>query len=97
MLDVLADKSAEKIKTHAANSDKPLFLYVPLTAPHTPWLPGKRFMDCAPNGLYGAFVAHVDDCVKRIDRAIEEAGIKENTIIIVTSDNGPVWYDKDEE
>ncbi|MCM8531159.1 MAG: arylsulfatase [Lentisphaeraceae bacterium] len=97
VLDVLADRSAQKIKDHAKNSDKPLFLYVPLTAPHTPWLPGERFMKNSPNGLYGAFVAHVDDCVKRIDDAITEAGIKDNTIIIITSDNGPVWYDKDEE
>ena len=97
VLDVLADRSAEKIKSHAKSSDKPLFLYVPLTAPHTPWLPGEKFMETAPNGLYGAFVAHVDDCVRRIDEAISEAGVKDNTIIIITSDNGPVWYDKDEE
>ena len=69
----------------------------PLTAPHTPWLPGERFMKSSPNGLYGAFVTHVDDCVRRIDEAITEAGVKDITIIVITSDNGPVWYAKDEE
>lgn len=94
VLDVITEKSVAKIKDHGAKSDKPLFLYVPLTAPHTPWLPGKRFMN-SPNEMYGAFVAHVDDCVARIDKAIQEAGMSENTIFIITSDNGPVWYPKD--
>jgi len=95
VLDVIADKSVAKIKSHSSSSDKPLFLYVPLTAPHTPWLPAKRFLDQFPGEMYAAFVAHVDDCVKRIDDALKETGMSDNTIFIVTSDNGPVWYQKD--
>jgi arylsulfatase A-like enzyme len=95
VLDTLADKAAAKIKSHSKLSKKPLFLYVPLTAPHTPWLPAERFVKSSTNGLYGAFIAHVDDCVAKIERALEESGMKENTIVVITSDNGPVWYEKD--
>ena len=93
-LDVLTERAVSEIKSAAAK-DKPFFLYVPLTAPHTPWLPGEKFLKNSPNEMYGAFVAHVDDCVKRMDAALKESGASENTIFILTSDNGPVWYDKD--
>ncbi|MCH2204347.1 MAG: arylsulfatase [Lentisphaerales bacterium] len=97
VLDILTDKSIDFIKSHPNESQQPLFLFIPLTAPHTPWLPAERFRKNSPNGIYGAFVAHIDDCVNRIDQAIKNVGIEENTIIIITSDNGPVWYEKDEE
>ncbi|MCM8543430.1 MAG: arylsulfatase [Lentisphaeraceae bacterium] len=95
VLDIIADKSVEKIHSHAKNNKKPLFLYIPLTAPHTPWLPGERFLKNSPNEMYGAFVAHVDDCINKIDKALKDSGLAENTILVITSDNGPVWYDKD--
>lgn len=95
VLDVITAKSVEKIKSHAVSSKKPLFLYVPLTAPHTPWLPGERFMKKFPDNLYAAFVAHVDDCVAKVDKALKDSGMAENTILIISSDNGPVWYQKD--
>jgi arylsulfatase A-like enzyme len=95
VLDILADKSVATIRAHTQNGNKPLFLYVPLTAPHTPWLPADRFLSKTPDNMYAAFVAHVDDCVRRIDQAIADNGMTDNTILIITSDNGPVWYDKD--
>ena len=95
VLDIITNKSVDKIKSHASSSVKPLFLYVPLTAPHTPWLPADRFMKKTPENMYAAFVAHVDDCVKRIDEALKASGMSDNTIFIISSDNGPVWYQKD--
>ncbi|NQZ57814.1 MAG: sulfatase-like hydrolase/transferase, partial [Lentisphaeraceae bacterium] len=93
VLDILTEKSITRIKNQSA--DKPLFLYVPLTAPHTPWLPAERFMKKFPNNRYGAFVAQVDDCIARIHQAVSDKKMADNTIFIVTSDNGPVWYEKD--
>jgi arylsulfatase A-like enzyme len=45
--------------------------------------------------MYGDFVAQVDHTVGRVLKALEKAGEKKDTLVIFTSDNGPVWYDKD--
>lgn len=68
---------------------KPFFLYVPLTAPHTPVVPRDRFQKLTGVGDYGAFVAEVDWTVGQILDAIKRAGADENTLVILTSDNGP--------
>ena len=73
----------------------PLFLYVALPAPHTPWLPTARFKGKGGAGMYGEFVAQVDDTVGRVLAALDRRGIVDETLVIFTSDNGPVWYDAD--
>ena len=78
------DKAAQFIQT---NSEKPFFLYLPLTAPHTPVLPDKQFAGKTIS-TYGDFVLMVDEVVRRIVAAVEKAGVTENTIIVFTSDNG---------
>ncbi len=86
------------IKSHASNnSDKPLFLYLALPSPHTPWLPLEQFRDKSGAGMYGDFVLQVDAGVGRILSALKAAGIDEDTLVLFSSDNGPVWYDKDVE
>ncbi len=75
------------IKEHA-NQDKPFFLYMPIPAPHTPILPTKEFQGKSGLSNYGDFVMQVDDSIGRVMKAVQDAGISENTIIIVTSDNG---------
>ena len=74
--------------------EKPFFLYVALPAPHTPWLPTKKFQG-RTNNMYGDFVAMVDDTVGQIMGALDRANLSENTLFLFTSDNGPVWYDAD--
>jgi arylsulfatase A len=74
--------------------EKPVFLYVALPAPHTPWLPTKKFQG-RTNNMYGDFVAMVDDTVGQIMGALDRANLSENTLLLFTSDNGPVWYDTD--
>ncbi len=74
---------AEQSKT-----DKPFFLYFPLPAPHTPILPTKEFQGRSNTNAYGDFVLMVDDVVRKIEQALVENGIAENTLIIFTSDNG---------
>lgn len=70
---------------------KPFFLYVPLTAPHTPILPEERFKGMSGMDEYGDFVLMVDDFVGQVSLALKQAGLSDNTILIFTSDNGPAW------
>lgn len=80
---------------HAGNAQRqPFFLQVCFTAPHTPWLPGEKFRQ-SPIGPYGDFVGQVDDAVGQILAALARKGAADDTIVIFTSDNGPVWYPAD--
>mgnify|MGYP001219001270 FL=1 len=76
---------------------KPFFLYLPLPAPHTPWLPGKRFTGKSNASMYGDFVMMVDDMVGQIMKRLEQHGMADDTLLVFTSDNGPVWYPADTE
>lgn len=69
----------------------PFFLYLPLTGPHTPWLPTDAFKGRAQAGPYGDFVAQTDDTVGQVMAAVKRAGIERNTLFILTSDNGAHW------
>ncbi|MGJ8653726.1 MAG: sulfatase family protein [Opitutaceae bacterium] len=86
ILDVIGDKSAEYIQQQS--KDEPFFLYVPLTSPHAPIIPTDTWKGKSELGLYGDFVMHTDAIVAQITDAVDAAGLAENTIIIVTSDNG---------
>ena len=74
---------------------KPFFFYVAFTAPHTPWLPMEQFRGKSMGGLYGDFVAQVDDAVGQVLAALDRTKLADNTLVIFTSDNGPVWYPTD--
>jgi arylsulfatase A-like enzyme len=75
--------------------EKPFFIYFPLTAPHTPWLPVGDANGKSKAGRYGDFVTMVDDAVGAVVDALTKAGKLENTLIIVTSDNGSHWKPED--
>ena len=47
--------------------------------------------------MYGDFTAMVDHMIGRVLTALEESGMKDDTLVIFSSDNGPVWYAKDTE
>ena len=84
----ITKKTVRYINEHA-NSNKPFFVYMPLPAPHTPILPTKEFK--GKSGLdnpYGDFVIMVDWVVEQVKIALEQNGIRENTVLIFTSDNG---------
>ncbi len=72
-----------------ANGDKPFFIYMPLSAPHTPILPTEEFLGRSGlNNPYGDFVIMVDWVVGQVKKALIDQGIADNTILIFTSDNG---------
>lgn len=70
---------------------KPFFLYLPLAAPHTPWVPKKEYSGKSKAGEYGDFVQQVDAAVGEVLKTLEASGLAENTIVIFASDNGPYW------
>ena len=76
----------------AAKAGKPFFLYVALTAPHTPVSPSAQFEGQSRLGIYGDFVMETDHCLGRVMAALEKQGLAENTIVVVTSDHGPGLY-----
>ncbi|MHC4637876.1 MAG: sulfatase-like hydrolase/transferase [Planctomycetota bacterium] len=89
-IDVLPNfirRGVKYIRDHAAD-DRPFFLYLPLPAPHTPILPTKEFQGKSGLNPYADFVLQVDFSVGQIINALEESRIKENTLVIFTSDNG---------
>ncbi len=73
-------------------ADRPFFLYLALTAPHTPVSPGKNWQGKSKLGLYGDFVMEVDHAVERVIRALKEKGCFENTLVLFSSDHGPGPY-----
>ena len=72
-----------------SSGSEPFFLYFPLTSPHTPIVPNKRFKGQSGAGLYGDFVCEVDWVVGQVMAALERRGIADDTLLIFTSDNGP--------
>ncbi|WP_020603689.1 sulfatase family protein [Spirosoma spitsbergense] len=75
--------------------DKPFFLYLALTAPHTPWVAKPEFVGKSKAGAYGDFTTQVDYTVRQILDRLKKSGIDKNTIVIFSSDNGPVWFKED--
>jgi len=99
--DVLPDlneRAVREIHDHAASdSENPLFLYLAYPAPHTPWLPSEAYQGVSGASMYGDFAAMVDGMVGDVLAALETSGLAENTLVVFTSDNGPVWYEEDVE
>ena len=87
VLDRLTREATEFIEG-AAEEDAPFFIYLPLNAPHQPLAPNARFRDSTGLGHYGDFVAQIDWTVGQVLDTLEGAGELDNTIVIVTSDNG---------
>jgi len=94
VLDHFTDKATNYIKEQSKD-EKPFFLYFPLTAPHTPWLPTGEVDGLSNAGRYGDFVKLVDNTVGKVVAALKKSGQLENTLIIVTSDNGAHWKPED--
>lgn len=92
-VDVLPELEREAIAflDGREGDDDPFFLYVPLSAPHTPWLPLDEYRGRSDAGYYGDFVAQVDATIGRILDALDRTGEAGETLLIVTSDNGAHW------
>ncbi len=82
-------------KCHASNPEKPFFMYLPLTGPHTPWMPASEFRGKSGLGTYGDFILNIDDVVGSIAGLLKNLSIDENTLVIFTSDNGAYWPEEE--
>lgn len=78
------------------NSEKPFFIYLAHSMPHTKLAAAPPFLGKSERGLYGDVVEEIDFHVGRLLDKINEEGLDENTYVIFTSDNGPWWIKKDE-
>ena len=71
-----------------SKEQKPFYLYLPLPAPHTPILPIPEYQGKSGLNPYGDFVLMVDDMVGKVMKALDDAGISDNTILVFSTDNG---------
>lgn len=95
MADTFLSKAKEYITTH---KEQPFFLYYAMQQPHVPRTPHPRFAGTTGLGPRGDVIAEADWCVGALTALLENEGLLGNTLIIFTSDNGPVINDgyKDE-
>ena len=82
----------EAVKFIEQASDDPFFLYLAHKDPHQPFYPSKNFAGKSEGGPFGDAVTEFDWSVGEIMACVDRLGIGENTLVIVTSDNGP-WYE----
>ncbi|MBI4874282.1 MAG: arylsulfatase [Acidobacteria bacterium] len=92
VLATLTGKATRFLRDRAAKPAQPFFLYLPLTGPHTPWVPRKEFLGRSKAGIYGDFVCEVDWAAGEIVSTLDQLGLSSNTLLIFTSDNGPEQY-----
>lgn len=89
---------ADSIVSHAVrfideHRDAPFFLFLATNDVHVPRWPHERFRGKNPMGLRGDAIAQFDWTVGAVMQALEAAGIADNTLVILSSDNGPVLDD----
>ncbi len=82
----LREKSIKWLKQRKA--DQPFFLYLATTHIHHPFTPAKPFVGTSACGRYGDFVHELDWMVGGLLDTLEEMGVADNTLVILTSDNG---------
>lgn len=90
MADVISGKAVQFIQD---NKDNPFFLFFSLHDIHVPRVPHDRFRGKTDMGARGDAIVQADWCVGEVMRALDEMGITDNTLLLFTSDNGPVLND----
>lgn len=87
--------TGEAVRFIENSRNEPFFLYLPFTAPHEKCIDTQEWMDkCAhipaDRRPYAAMVAHMDDAIGKIVSTLDRLGLRENTLIVLSSDNGGV-------
>ncbi len=87
---IFLDKSVRFLENHAEESPgKPFFLFHSAQGVHLPSFPGKDFLGKTNAGPHGDFIFEFDHVVGELLNTLDRLGMAENTIVMVTSDNGP--------
>lgn len=89
-----ASAAADFIKQNAAK-DEPFFLYIAESFPHIPLFVPEDASGISEAGLYGDVVQHLDAGIGRVLDALDASAVADDTLIIITSDNGP-WFEGDQ-
>ena len=87
---VLKGRANQFINEH---KDKPFFLFFSYHDIHVPRLPNKKFVGASTMGPRGDAIAQMDWVTGEVMNEIKKLGLDDNTIVIFTSDNGPVLND----
>ena len=90
MADHFLVKAQAYIQEH---KNAPFFLYYALQQPHVPRTPHPRFVGSSGMGPRGDVIVEADWCIGELYKTLEDEGLLENTLIILSSDNGPVLND----
>lgn len=91
--DMADDFTQQAVAFIERNKAKPFFLYFALHDNHVPRVPHPRFVGKSGQGPRGDAVVQFDWCAGEIVKALKKHGLDQNTLVIVTSDNGPVLDD----
>jgi arylsulfatase len=78
----------EAVQIIGEYKDRPFFLYVPFTMPHTPWHVSDAFKGKSGAGLLGDVIVELDWGVGEIVAALKKHGLDEHSIVVFSSDNG---------
>ena len=90
----MADHFLNKAKSYIAkNKNKPFFLFYSMQQPHVPRTPHPRFKGKSGMGPRGDVIIEADWCIGQLYKTLEKENLLENTLIIISSDNGPVLND----
>jgi arylsulfatase A-like enzyme len=90
MADHFLKEAQGYVKKH---KNAPFFLYYAMQQPHVPRTPHPRFVGASGMGPRGDVIVEADWCIGEFIKTLEEEGLLENTLIVFTSDNGPVLND----
>jgi uncharacterized sulfatase len=82
----------EAVRFIEESRGRPFFLYLAHKDPHQPFFPSKAFAGQSAGGPYGDAVSELDWSIGEVIAALHSAGVAENTLVVVTSDNGP-WFE----
>ena len=90
----MADKFLDEAKKYISSvKDEPFFLFYTLQQPHVPRTPHPRFEGSSGMGPRGDVIVEADWCIGEMYKYLKDEGLIDNTIIIISSDNGPVLND----
>jgi arylsulfatase A-like enzyme len=90
MMDTFLAKAKSYVIDH---KNEPFFLYYAMQQPHVPRTPHDRFVGASGQGPRGDVIMEADWAVGEFIQTLEQEGLLENTLILFTSDNGPVLND----
>jgi arylsulfatase A-like enzyme len=92
--ETMTDVFLERAKNFVTeNKEQPFFLYYALHQPHVPRIPSPRFAGSTGKGPRGDVIAELDWCVGEMIAHLKAQGLDDDTIVVFSSDNGPVLDD----